>query len=141
VFARIVRDTDNSGYDVDSTDLVTDVELEAGLADVVTTYGQGGETPVAGAAVPEDDEAGTAVAATLADLDQGTTFPEEDDSALRGVAFTPQGMAVAIDDAPATPIHGAFYVTDNNTAVFAVVLAPLGTVGIRSLNPENQQWN
>jgi prepilin-type N-terminal cleavage/methylation domain-containing protein len=136
VFARIVRDTNGNDFAVDDTDQVTDVELEAGLADVVSTYGQGGETPAAGAAVPDEDDAG----GTLGALDQGTSFPKEALTGLRGVAFTPQGMAVAIDS-PGTPVTGAFYVTDNNTAVFAVVLHPLGTVSMRSLNPETQQWN
>ena len=139
VFARVVRDLSGNDYVVDDTDQVSDVELESGLSESVSTYGQDpdGEMPFADAVVPEEDEAG----GTLGALDQGTSFPEEDASKLRGVAFSPQGMAVAIDT-PTAPITGAaFYVTDNEGVVYAVVLRPLGSVGIRTLNPETLQWN
>ena len=36
---------------------------------------------------------------------------------------------------------GAVYVTDNNTGVYGVILAPLGSLKMFSLNPESQQWN
>jgi prepilin-type N-terminal cleavage/methylation domain-containing protein len=140
VFARVVRSSNND-YVADDTDVITDVEVEGGLSDRVASYGEGenGETPFAGAAVPGEDGGG----GTLGDLDQGSSLPLEDDSDLRGIAFTPQGMAVSIDGGVGAPISGgaALYVTDGNTAVYAVWLRPLGSVGIRTLNPETLQWN
>lgn len=136
VFARVIR-SDNNDFVADDTDLITDAELEGGLSDQVATYGQGSASPYADANVPGEDLGG----GTLGALDQGTSFPKEDDSQLRGIAFSPQGMAVAID-APTAPITGAaFYVTDSDRAIYAVVLRPLGSVGIRALNPETLQWN
>jgi Tfp pilus assembly protein FimT len=136
VFARVVR-SENNDFVADDTDLIADVQLEGGLSAGVSTYGQGEATPFSDANVPNEDTAG----GTLGALDQGTSFPKEDDTALRGVAFSPQGMAVSID-APTAPIDGAaFYVTDSDRAIYAVVLRPLGSVGIRALNPETLQWN
>jgi Tfp pilus assembly protein FimT len=136
VFARIVR-SDNNDFVADDTDLITDVELAGGISAGVSTYGQGDGTPYSDANVPSEDSGG----GTLGALDQGTSFPKEDDTNLRGVAFSPQGMAVAID-APTAPINGAaFYVTDSDRAIYAIVLRPLGSVGIRALNPETLQWN
>jgi prepilin-type N-terminal cleavage/methylation domain-containing protein len=138
VFARIVRSTNND-FVPDATDLITDVPIEIGLNEPIASYGEGenGEQPFPAAAVPAEDQVG----GTLGALDQGTSLPEEDDSGLRGVAFTPQGMAVSID-APTAPINGAaVYVTDGSTAVYAVWIRPLGSVGVRVLNPESLEWN
>jgi prepilin-type N-terminal cleavage/methylation domain-containing protein len=137
VFARVVRSTNND-FVADDTDVITDVEIEGGLSDQISSYGEGehGEQPFASAAVPTEDQVG----GTLGDLDQGTSLPEDATSQLRGVAFTPQGMAVSIDS-PTTPVTGAIYVTDGDYAVYAVVIRPLGSVGIRTLNPETLQWN
>jgi hypothetical protein len=139
VFARVIRST-NGDYVADDTDLITDVQVEGGLSDSAVVYGQSkdGEMPFPAASVPPEDEAG----GTLADLDQGTSLPLQADSELHGVAFTPQGMAVSIDGGFDAPIaSSAIYVTDGDSAVYAVWIRPLGSVGIRALNPETLQWN
>jgi prepilin-type N-terminal cleavage/methylation domain-containing protein len=139
-FARIIRST-NGDCAEDAGDVITDVEMEPGLSTSVTAYGVGPETPFAATAVPGTDDPGT----TLAALNEGTSFPDDPTSGLPGIAFNAQGMAITIGAGGTCGNGGTgtggVYVTDNNTGVYAVVLAPLGSLKLYSLNPESLQWN
>jgi prepilin-type N-terminal cleavage/methylation domain-containing protein len=144
VFARVIRGTDGNYTVDDGVDVVTDMEVEAGQGDSVSAYGLGpsGETPFSSAVLPDEWGGGT-----LSALERGTSFqpypPDDPDSPVRGVWFSPQGMALQVNATPSPAVtgEGAFYVTDNYTAVYAVVLRALGNVGIRTLNPETLEWN
>jgi prepilin-type N-terminal cleavage/methylation domain-containing protein len=142
-FARIVRNTDSNCEEDPAVDIITDVEIEPGLSDSVSAYGMHGSmsAPFPGTALPPQDEAGT----TLAALNKGTSFPDDPVSGLAGIAFDDKGMPVTIEIGgtcgSAGSGAGAVYVTDNNTGVYGVILAPLGSLKFFSLNPESQQWN
>jgi prepilin-type N-terminal cleavage/methylation domain-containing protein len=143
VFAVVARDTDmESDFVIDTDGDLSQPFESAALAREVTGYGlsEGGTTPFGGAPLPGEDPASTALA-SLAELDAGTTFPVDPDTGLRGIGFTAQGIAISTAP-PRSPGSGAgaYYVTDNNKAVYAVIVQPLGSVTIRTLNPENGEW-
>jgi len=141
-FARIIRSTDND-CEQDAGDVVTDVEMEPGLSDSVSAHGMhpSMSAPFPATALPTEDASGT----TLGALNEGTSFPADPGSGLPGVAFNAQGMAMTIGALgvcgnPGTGA-GAVYITDNNTGVYGVVMSPLGSLKMFSLNPESQTWN
>jgi prepilin-type N-terminal cleavage/methylation domain-containing protein len=142
-FARIVRNTDSNCEEDSAVDVITDVEIEPGLSDSVSAYGMHPvmTEPYPAAAVPTEDQPGT----TLGALNGGTSFGDDPVSGLPAVAFDDKGMPVTIQlggtCGTAGSGAGAVYVTDNNTGVYGVILAPLGSLKMFSLNPESQQWN
>ncbi len=142
VYARVIRDADQSMDFVEDpvNDVVRDFEIDPRLHPSVTAYGQGGETPFVTTGVPDDDQ--SPLAATLVDLIEGTSFPIDPDTGLPGVVFDTQGLAVGFPPANTTPGAGAggFYITDNNRRVYAVIVEPLGAVGLRVLDPEAGTW-
>jgi prepilin-type N-terminal cleavage/methylation domain-containing protein len=143
VFAVVARDTDmENDYVIDNDgDLAQPFEVSAQAAEV-TGYGlaEGGVLPFGAAPLPDEDPAHTTLA-SLQELAGPTSFPVDPDTELRGIGFTAQGVAVstATPQAPGSG-SGAYYVTDNNSSVYAVIVAPLGSVTVRALNPENGTW-
>jgi prepilin-type N-terminal cleavage/methylation domain-containing protein len=102
----------------------------------VTAYTFG--APFGGTALPpEDAQAANPGFATLdaVGLGNGSTFPNAPFNFNPTVGFTTQGIPVNLNT-PGQPGSGAgaFYVTDNYNAVYAVILLPLGGVRVRALN-------
>ncbi len=101
----------------------------------------------------EDNSAiATGPAATLANVPNnnggGNTFPLIQNSPsvpinARGIRFDARGIPSAIDPvippAPGTGA-GAFYITDNNSAIYTALLLPLGGVRVRAYEPAGGTW-
>jgi len=132
---------DNNGDNVfTEDDPVSPIYLPAGLNAAVSMYGASG-TPLSSFSIPVDDLSESEASAELSDLTDGSTLPNAVDLGVPAVAFSPQGAPVAID----TPAEwgtgaGGIYLTDNDTVVLAVLIAPLGSVKVQKLDTASGEW-
>ena len=137
-FAMIVEDNDGD-FLIGPTDNWTNFQKDDGIAQEVVGYGMGGGTPMEPGAplAPEDNAAGN-----LGALAGASTFPVAPPPfGVPAVGFTAQGIPVDMN----TPTQwgsgaGAYYVTDDSTSVYAVVVLPLGGIRVRSLVPGQNIW-
>jgi prepilin-type N-terminal cleavage/methylation domain-containing protein len=133
---RIVDD-DNNDWQVTPGELAVDLDLRGDLADEVTRYNEVAGPPAANA-TPEDG--GGTIAA------EGTSFPVDAASAARGIGFDPRGIPLPLPSVVGGPPGavgagaGSYYVTDNDTAVYAVTLLALGGTRVRVWRPETSDW-
>ena len=102
-----------------------------------------GVTPYRGPGIhPAAPRIGTDVqGGTLNGIAEGANFPIDGTTGVPAVAFTPRGVAVplgALQNLGAGA--GSYYVTDNNHAVFAATVGPLGAVRIRAYSPGANAW-
>jgi type IV fimbrial biogenesis protein FimT len=132
---RIVDD-DNSDWQITSGETVQDVDVLGDLDDDVSRYGAVSGPPAA-IAVPEDG-GGT--------LSGGTSFPIDAATSAPGVGFTAQGVPLPLPSTVGGPPGnvgqgaGSYYVTDNDSVVYAVTLLPLGGTRVRVYRPELNDW-
>jgi hypothetical protein len=111
-----------------------------GLNADISYYGVLG-TPHSAVLVPAEDLSESEPNVALAALVDGTTLPNSGALGVPVAAFSPQGAAVAAD----TPAEwgtgaGGIYVTDNNDAVLAVLVMPLGAVRMMKLDTASGTW-
>jgi prepilin-type N-terminal cleavage/methylation domain-containing protein len=137
--AALVTD-DNGDNVLTEDDPVLPIYLPAGLNAAISMYGASG-TPLATFSIPEDDLSESEETAELSDLTDGSTLPTSADLGVPVVAFSPQGAPVAID----TPAEwgtgaGGIYLTDNDSVVLAVLIAPLGSVKVQKLDTATGEW-
>jgi type II secretory pathway pseudopilin PulG len=92
--------------------------------------------------VPEDEDAGiTSIP------NGGVTFPEDEVREMPGIGFTTQGFPISlpptVTDPPGAPGSGAgtYYITDNDDAVYAATLLPLGGTRLRLYRPSIGDWH
>ena len=137
-FALVVDDLDGNGQ-LTAGENTRNFHGKDGLATQVTGYGQGGTQPFGNAPLaPEDSFAGQ-----LQDLgNAAATFPLDPTTNVPAIGFNSQGVPVAL----ATPTQwgtgaGAYYVTDNDRTVYAVIVLPLGGVRVRVLSPQEGNWH
>lgn len=138
-FALLVDDLDANGQ-FNGADTARNFHLKDGLAAEVSGWGQdpSGSQPFSNAPLAPED----AVAGQLADLNEATTFPLDPNTGAPAIGFNSQGIPVSL----ATPTNwgtgaGAYYVTDNNQTVYAVIVLPLGGVRVRVLSPSEGAWH
>lgn len=137
--AALVMDDDGDNV-VTEADTVSPIYLPAGINADISMYGASG-TPLSTFFLSEDDMSESEPNTTLADLTDGTTIPDSADLGVPVVAFSPQGAPVAVD----TPAEwgtgaGGIYVTDNDSMVLAILIAPLGSVKVQKLDPADGKW-
>ena len=139
-FALIVEDNDGDGL-IGPTDNWTSFEKKQDTAAEVDGYGLGPAATniFAGAVLAPEDAAG---AGNLGGLVGASSFPVAPAPFnVPAVGFTPQGIPVDLNNPTQWGTGaGAYYVTDNATSVYAVVLLPLGGIRIRSLAPAQDIW-
>jgi hypothetical protein len=71
----------------------------------------------------------------------GTTFPMSEDAGVPAIAFNERGIPVSPDSPDEWGSGaGAVYLTDNESAVYAAVLSPMGEVGVRRYEPATASW-
>jgi type II secretion system protein H len=147
ILARVVRDIDGD-YQVDVGELVRDFSVRQLGTSPVTPYNNGSPDLVSpfGTALraPNDTAAGT-----LAAVVNGASFPIDTvatvthttPTRLAAIGFTPRGLCVPVDNPSAVGgASGAFYVTDNDSSVYAAVIGALGEVRVRAYSPAADQW-
>ncbi len=137
-FAMIVVDND-ADFLIGPTDNWTNFQKADGIAQEVVGYGMGAGVPMEPGAPlsPEDNAAGTLGALAGASTCPVAPAPFN----VPAVGFTAQGIPVDMN----TPTQwgsgaGAYYVTDDSTSVYAVVVLPLGGIRVRSLVPGQNIW-
>jgi prepilin-type N-terminal cleavage/methylation domain-containing protein len=132
-----VVDDDNGDYQIGGGELTVDVDYAAGSSTQVTYYGAIAGPPAATATA---EDGGGAIPST------GTTFPDDVATGFPAVGFTAQGFPVSlpavVGDPPGDPGSGggSYYVTDNDNAVYAVTLLPLGGIRVRVFRPTIGDW-
>ena len=137
-FALMVDDLDGNGQ-LTAGENTLNFHPKDWLAAQVTGYGQGGTQPFGNAPLSPED----AIGGQLQDLGNiAATFPLDPTTNVPAVGFNSQGVPVAL----ATPTQwgtgaGAYYVTDNDRTVYAVILLPLGGVRVRVLSPQEGNWH
>ena len=137
-FALMVDDLDGNGQ-LTAGENTLNFHPKDGLVAQVTGYGQGGTQPFGNAPLSPED----AIGGQLQDLGNiAATFPLDPTTNVPAVGFNSQGVPVAL----ATPTQwgtgaGAYYVTDNDRTVYAVILLPLGGVRVRVLSPQEGNWH
>jgi type II secretory pathway pseudopilin PulG len=137
---RVVDDDDNN-WGLNGTELVRMVIWDPSNDPQVTRYGAVGASPVIPTpCVPEDVNFAVCIA-NGGDIPDpaGATFPP--DLGVPAVGFNPRGMPVDLNT-PNTWGSGAgsYFITDNNTTVYAVTLLPLGGVRVRAYEAGTQNW-
>ncbi len=138
-FALLVNDLDANGQ-FNGADTTRNFHLKDGLANEVTGWGldaAGTQAFPNAPLAPEDAGAGQ-----LSDLNAAATFPVDPITGVPAIGFNAQGIPVAL----ATPTQwgtgaGAYYVTDNDRTVYAVIVLPLGGVRVRVLSPTEGNWS
>jgi type II secretory pathway pseudopilin PulG len=71
----------------------------------------------------------------------GTTFPVSEDAAVPAIAFNERGIPVSVDSPQDWGTGaGAVYLTDNESAVYAAVLSPLGEVSMARYDAKSSSW-
>ncbi len=137
-FALLVDDLDGNGQ-LTAGENTFNFHGKDGLAAQVTGYGQGGTQPFGNAPLAPED----AVAGQLQDLgNTASTFALDPTTNVPAIGFNSQGVPVAL----ATPTQwgtgaGAYYVTDNDRTVYAVLMLPLGSIRVRVLSPQVGDWH
>ena len=147
VIMRIVRDI-NGNFQADAGEVTRDVDsADFGLRMDITGYNAPSSTPPhpTGTRAPDDPVAGTLSTVPV----DGTAFQRDivasgthtTPTGLFAVGFTTRGVPVRID-APTLlgSGAGAYYVTDNNFAVYAVTVGGLGEIRVRTYVPSNNTW-
>jgi prepilin-type N-terminal cleavage/methylation domain-containing protein len=133
---RLVRDIDADWIET-AVDRGTDYRFNPGKHDDVQPYGMGLTTPFSGYAPAPGDM----YAATLANVTDGASFPQDPNTGRPAVGFTPQGVPVDLNTPTAWGTGaGAFYMSDGSNAVYVAVVGPLGEVRVRALNPGTGEW-
>lgn len=143
--ALLVVDANGDGL-IDPGDRLQSFFPKPGLDAEVSIYGShpDGTTPFSDSPLAPEDLAGGG--GDLADLVDGITLPADPVTGARAVGFTSQGIPVELGALPNRlgawgTGAGAIYVTDNHSAVLAVILQPLGGVRVRTLSPGLGTWN
>jgi len=71
----------------------------------------------------------------------GTTFPVSEDAGVPSIAFNERGIPVSLDSPEDWGTGaGAVYLTDNETAVYAAVVSPLGEVSLARYDAKSSSW-
>jgi type II secretory pathway pseudopilin PulG len=71
----------------------------------------------------------------------GTTFPMSEDAGVPSIAFNERGIPVSVDSPQEWGTGaGAVYLTDNESAVYAAVLSPLGEVSMARYDAKSSSW-
>jgi len=134
---RIVQDVD-ADWQVSVADTTTDFGPLPATDAAVTIYSPaGGGGPFPGSSlVPGDPSPGN-----LGTVVDGANFPIDPSTGSPAVGFTTQGIPVDLNSPTAWGTgSGAFYMTDNRGAVYAVVVMPLGEIRVRTLDGATDQW-
>jgi type II secretory pathway pseudopilin PulG len=73
--------------------------------------------------------------------ENGSTFPSSSDAGVPAIAFNEQGIAVSLDS-PGQWGSGAgsIYLTDNQNAVYAASVSPMGEVSLSRYDTESGSW-
>jgi prepilin-type N-terminal cleavage/methylation domain-containing protein len=133
--ARVVDDTNND-WAVSVGETTRDVSLVSGLSNEISRWSVVPGPPPS-SPVPED---GALMPSG------GTSFPVDAATAAPGVGFTPRGFPVSLPamvGGPSGPLGsgaGTYYVTDNDTLVYAATLLPLGGTRVRGYRPVTDDW-
>ena len=146
-FALLVNDLDSNGQ-LNAGDTARNFQEKDGLANEVTGYGLRPVPPFPNAPLaPEDPIAGSgnpvcAPCVQIGDLNGAATFPRDPTTNAPAIGFNSQGIPVAL----ATPTQwgtgaGAYYVTDNDRNVYAVIVLPLGGLRVRVLSIAQGDWH
>ncbi len=136
--AQVVQDVNNNWAVNAGIDVVRNVFAAPDSKPAVTLYGVGGAPPFTTSPLAPEDVPGGGLA-DLSALANGTTFPNFAGSTA--VGFTPRGIPVDLNTTTVPGSGaGAFYITDNDKAVYATVLMPLGGVRVRVLDPGLNNW-
>jgi type II secretory pathway pseudopilin PulG len=132
---RIVDDANND-WAVSAGETTRDISLSSGLSDEISRW-NAVASPPSSSPVPEDG--GTMPSS-------GTSFPIDAASSAAGVGFTSRGIPLALPTTVGGPAGavgsgaGTYYVTDNDTLVFAATLLPLGGTRVRAYRPAMNDW-
>jgi type II secretion system protein H len=137
--AALVMDDDGDNA-VTAADTAVAIFPTPGMNADISYYGMS-STPYAGAPLPAEDLSEWEPNVALGALADGSTLPVSGVLGVPVAAFSPQGAAVAAD----TPAEwgtgaGGIYVTDNNDAVLAVLVMPLGAVRMMKLDTAGGGW-
>lgn len=152
VIMRILRDN-NGNFQRDPGEVTRDVNLrDLGLgqnASVVTAYNSAAGPPPHPAGSRAPDDLGVGPLATVPaggasfplDVNLGPPSPHTVFTGLNAVGFTTRGLPVPVNDfASIAEGAGAFYVTDNQFAVYAVTVGGLGEIRVRTYVPGSDTW-
>lgn len=140
--AVIVEDRDGNWID-SGNDRRRFILFNSTTGRTISPYNAPGTTPPFFGAVPpvnlpyEDNEG----ADLLDDVSNGAHFPLDPNTGKPAVGFTSRGLPV--DLTPPNDIGtgtGGFYYTDNRLGVYGAVVAPLGEIRVKTLDPGTQQW-
>lgn len=132
---RVVDDANND-WAVSVGETTRDISLTSGLSAEISRWSVV-PSPPAASPVPED---GVVMPAG------GTSFPIDAASTSPGVGFTPRGFPVSLPTTiggSAGPLGsgaGSYYVTDNDTLVYAATLLPLGGTRVRGYRAVTDDW-
>jgi prepilin-type N-terminal cleavage/methylation domain-containing protein len=137
--AALVTDDDGDNA-VTAADSAQPIFPPAGLNPQISYYGLTG-TPHSAAMLPPEDLSESEPNVALAALVDGSSLPNSAALGVPVAAFSPQGAAVAAD----TPAEwgtgaGGIYVTDNDDAVIAVLVMPLGAVTMKKFDTASGGW-
>jgi prepilin-type N-terminal cleavage/methylation domain-containing protein len=137
--ARIVRDPD-ANYQETLGDTARNVFVRQSPSSQVTPYND----PNAPAPPPFPTVArapGDPNGSSLGGIAKGASFPMDPSTGKPAVGFTTRGIPVPLNDPNAIGGGaGAYYVTDNVHAIYAIVLGSLGEVRVRSYSDATQEW-
>jgi hypothetical protein len=100
-------------------------------------HGGDGSSGTSGEAASSETSASTVGEAVT----NGATFPVSATDGVPAIAFNEQGIPVS-PDAPQQwgSGSGAVYLTDNEHAVFAVVVSPLGAIELARYDAASSTW-
>ncbi len=158
IVARMIRDTDGDWRETTgelAINLTSDIvfnepaPIANGNGTGVTRYGRGVATPMSTSSLVRTDDKFTNGGATLTSVtfaqNAGASFYRDPTitglpgSQFPAVAFTPRGVAVRTTaTASIGSGAGSFYITDNQNAVYAASVSPLGEVRVTALSMN--QW-
>ncbi len=132
-----IVDDDNNNWLADAGEETIVIDRSIWTNARVTPYGELANPPAA-TTVPEDF-AGTIPLAPLVTV--GTTFPIDNVTSAAAVGFNSRGVPVDLDnDTVWGSGQGSFYITDNETSVYAVTLLPLGATRLRAYRSADDTW-
>jgi prepilin-type N-terminal cleavage/methylation domain-containing protein len=131
-----IVDDDNNDWQVSTGETVTVIDRDAWTDANVTPYGELSSPPAA-TRVPED----TPGTIPTSSPSIGATFPVDGGSGNPAVGFNSRGVPVDLNSPTVWGSgQGSFYVTDNDQAVYAVTLLPLGGTRLRAYRPDDGVW-
>jgi type II secretory pathway pseudopilin PulG len=126
-YAALIRDTNND-LQPTTDDAFTPVSLPPGPSGDTYLYDPS-KAPYGGVALPAMDESKDIPDGTLANTVDGTTLNVDIFLQVPAVGFNPQGFPVKVQSAlDAGSGSGAVYLSDNDAAVVAVLVEPLGQI-------------